>query len=160
MKKLSLLLVKYFLLVGLLMPASLGFGFSNIEDPEDVVRVKIENVSVGDGIVMIALYEESHFLELGKEIMTFEVKANDGIIFIEIPVDQLQLGQYALAAYQDANSNGKLDKNLVGVPKESYAFSGSGLSKWKQPTFHDSAFTVTEQIGKTVELYLAKWKEK
>ena len=92
--------------------------------------------------------------------MTFQVKANEGVIYVEIPVDQLQLGQYALAAYQDANSNGKLDKNLVGVPKESYAFSGSNLSKWKQPTFQDSAFTVREQIGKTVPLFLAKWKEK
>ena len=52
-------------------------------------------------------------------------------------------GTYAVAIFHDTNSNGKLDKNLFGIPKESYAFSNNvygalGLP----PNFNEASFKV------------------
>ncbi len=49
-------------------------------------------------------------------------------------------GRYAAVAFQDTNGNGRLDRNLVGYPKEPYAISNAprGL-----PTFGKAAFAVT-----------------
>ncbi|RMF01430.1 MAG: DUF2141 domain-containing protein [Bacteroidetes bacterium] len=56
----------------------------------------------------------------------------------------LPRGRYALAVYQDLNNNGKMDKNLWGVPTEPYAFSGGAVAKWKAPDFADAAFELKE----------------
>ncbi|MEM7565929.1 MAG: DUF2141 domain-containing protein [Pseudomonadota bacterium] len=54
-------------------------------------------------------------------------------------------GRYAAIVFQDANGNGRLDRNMVGYPKEPYAISNAprGL-----PTFGKAAFTVTEEPGR------------
>jgi uncharacterized protein (DUF2141 family) len=38
---------------------------------------------------------------------------------------RLPAGDYAFAVYHDANGNGKLDRNGVGMPTEDYAFSNN-----------------------------------
>lgn len=35
--------------------------------------------------------------------------------------DQVPAGDYGIAVYHDENSNGKLDRNFVGIPKEAWA---------------------------------------
>jgi len=59
--------------------------------------------------------------------------------FKDVPI-----GTYAIAIIHDTNSNGKLDKNFLGIPKEGYAFSNNvfgvlGLP----PSFKDASFKLT-----------------
>jgi uncharacterized protein (DUF2141 family) len=35
----------------------------------------------------------------------------------------LPAGQYVFSIYQDSNGNGKLDTNLIGIPREKFGFS-------------------------------------
>jgi uncharacterized protein (DUF2141 family) len=37
----------------------------------------------------------------------------------------------------DENGNGKIDKNLVRIPKEGFGFSNFFMEKMKKPTFDD-----------------------
>ena len=55
-------------------------------------------------------------------------------------ISDLKFGTYALALYQDINSNGKIDKNFIGVPKEPYAFSNNYKPTIKAPNFDDCKF--------------------
>mgnify|MGYP006286230933 CR=1 FL=1 len=55
-------------------------------------------------------------------------------------VDDLPHGEYAIAVYHDKNTNGKLDTNLLGIPKEQYGFSNDargrfGPAKWNSAKF-------------------------
>ena len=46
---------------------------------------------------------------------------------VRVEVDNLEPGQYAVSVFQDIDGSKKINKNLVGMPKEPYGFSG----KWK-----------------------------
>jgi uncharacterized protein (DUF2141 family) len=46
-------------------------------------------------------------------------------------------GDYAVAAFQDRNRNDKLDRHVLGMPKEPYGFSNDargvfGPASWKE----------------------------
>jgi uncharacterized protein (DUF2141 family) len=51
-------------------------------------------------------------------------------------------------AYHDENGNGRLDKNVLGVPTEGTAFSRDAKGHFGPPSFNDAAFSAG--AGKTV----------
>jgi uncharacterized protein (DUF2141 family) len=70
-------------------------------------------------------------------------------------IDDQQYGTYALAIYQDVNSNGKIDKNMIGIPTEPYAFSNNYKPRIKAPNFNDCKFQY-DSISNTVSMTLLK----
>src|ERR1043165_172855 len=42
-----------------------------------------------------------------------------------IKVDDVPYGDYGIAVFHDENSNGKMDKNFLGIPQEPYGFSNN-----------------------------------
>jgi uncharacterized protein (DUF2141 family) len=52
----------------------------------------------------------------------------------------LPFGVYAVKAYHDENLNGKLDKNMLGQPKEQYGFSNNARATFGPPGFEESKF--------------------
>ncbi|HUH63606.1 MAG TPA: DUF2141 domain-containing protein [Terracidiphilus sp.] len=44
-------------------------------------------------------------------------------------------GVYGVAAIHDENSNAKLDKNLIGIPKEGFGFANNPHVGWGPPPF-------------------------
>ncbi len=44
-------------------------------------------------------------------------------------------GDYGVAAIHDENSNAKLDKNLIGIPKEGFGFANNPHVGWSPPPF-------------------------
>ena len=55
-------------------------------------------------------------------------------------ITNLKFGTYALAIYQDVNNNGKIDKTIIGIPTEPYAFSNNYKPTVKAPSFDDCKF--------------------
>lgn len=53
----------------------------------------------------------------------------------------LESGTYAIKLFHDENSNGKLDTNMFGIPKEGYGFSNN-VGRFGEPAFNDAAFEV------------------
>lgn len=51
-------------------------------------------------------------------------------------------GQYAVAFIHDENNNGKLDTNVLGIPKEGIGFSNNPRIRFGAPSFADCAFEV------------------
>ena len=62
-------------------------------------------------------------------------------------------GVYAVAVLHDENGNGKMDKNLLGIPKEGYGASNNPSKKMRPPTFDEAKFNLA--VGeKTIEINL------
>jgi uncharacterized protein (DUF2141 family) len=59
---------------------------------------------------------------------------------IRCDFEDIPTGTYALAVIHDENMNGKLDTNLLGVPKEGYGFSNDVKAVRGAPTFSDASF--------------------
>ena len=51
-------------------------------------------------------------------------------------------GTYAVSTFHDANSNGKLDKNVLGIPKERYGFSRDASRPFGPPRFDEASIDV------------------
>lgn len=51
-------------------------------------------------------------------------------------------GRYAISAYHDANDNGRLDRNFLGLPTEDFSFSEGAKAGLGPPSFKEAAFTV------------------
>ena len=107
------------------------------------VIVEISDINDSKGLMSIGLYSnENGFPDKGKEYKGKDVEVTGQTLvytFKDVPV-----GTYAIAIIHDTNSNGKLDKNFLGIPKEGYAFSNNvfgilGLP----PSFKDASFKLT-----------------
>jgi uncharacterized protein (DUF2141 family) len=52
------------------------------------------------------------------------------LVFRNVPY-----GVYAIACVHDENGNGKIDKNIMGLPKEGYGFSKDAMGMFGPPDF-------------------------
>lgn len=62
---------------------------------------------------------------------------------------RLPPGRYAIAALHDENSNHKLDRNMVGFPKEGFGFSNNPKVGLSAPGFDKAAMQVTCPVTET-----------
>jgi uncharacterized protein (DUF2141 family) len=73
-----------------------------------------------------------------------------------ITFEGLPEGKYLVAAYQDVNGNKKIDKNILGIPTEAYAFSNNVFPKWKSPTFDEAAIKLEKPV-EAIKLKFRTW---
>ena len=108
------------------------------------------NVTQG-GKIKIGVFDREGFPVTGKGIRERDlpVKADTARVrFADIPP-----GRYAIAAFQDINSDDRLNKNLLGKPREPYGFSKNIFGVFGPPDFEDVSFEV--QGGKPVSLTIS-----
>ncbi len=72
---------------------------------------------------------------------------------VSLPV-QLPPGEWAVAITQDLNNNDKVDKNMLGIPTEPFAFSNNVRPHFAPPAFDECKFTVSGGSGKVVAIAL------
>lgn len=59
---------------------------------------------------------------------------------LEISLDQLPYGLYAVSLLHDEDSNNQLKTGLFGIPQEGFGFSNNPVVRTKAPTFQQSSF--------------------
>lgn len=128
---------KYLLVVFLGAYLSLGTNSEPIE-----LTVKITNIKTIEGTVHSAIYDSPEAFpkeeqELHQEIIT--VKSDT----VTCKFKNLSSKIYAIAIFHDANLNGKIDKNFMGIPKEGYGFSRNYKPKFRAPKFDDASINLT-----------------
>jgi uncharacterized protein (DUF2141 family) len=103
------------------------------------LSVDIVGLKPAEGQVRIALFDsEKAFLHNPVKAGTLTIEQSQ----CHWRVQGLTPGSYALSAYQDRNSNGKLDRNLFGIPLEPYGFSNNARGVMGPPSFGDARFQV------------------
>jgi uncharacterized protein (DUF2141 family) len=114
------------------------------------LSVHVDNVGGGDGRVMLAVYDKaSNFLR--HPVREQDAPAANGSA--TLVVKDVAPGEYGIAVYHDANANGKLDANPMGIPIEPIAFSNNALGHMGPPTWEVVKFTVPAG-GAAIELKL------
>ncbi len=141
------------LLLGLLLVSA-----SFRSEPSGVLTIEIDNIQKAEGTIWVGIYNsETNFLIKEKAILE-EIKINQaGTQTIDIP--GLKYGQYAVAIFHDENNNGEMDRNLLGIPSEPFAFSKTPKSKWRLPRFDEVKFSFSHPRQK-LSAHLKKWWEK
>ena len=62
---------------------------------------------------------------------------------------QIPAGRYAIAVLHDENSNHKLDRNMIGWPKEGFGFSNNPKVGLSAPSYDTAAMQVTCPVTET-----------
>ena len=101
--------------------------------------LKIEGLNKTKGEIRIAMFssEEKYTKE---PVYAVVLPVNKDIVEWKIP--DLPYGEYAIAVYHDVNTNGKLDTNLLGIPKESYGFSNNVRGRFGPASWNDAKFKI------------------
>jgi uncharacterized protein (DUF2141 family) len=117
------------------------------------ITVHVAHIDVKKGgKVKIGVYDSKGFPAVGKEVFGIDLDVKEPSVthvLKDIPV-----GKYAIAVFQDENSDGILNKNLFGGPKELYGFSTNKYGKFGPPGYEDVSFEVKENkpISLTINL--------
>ncbi len=115
------------------------------------LTVAVTSIEEEQGSIMLALYDGADSYNGGTSAKAARIKVTGGEVSVQF--DDLPPGRYAIKLYHDANSNGELDTNMMGLPVESYGFSGDG-GTMGPPPFEAAAFDVVagEHNNVTVRL--------
>lgn len=139
------MMVRYAALLALLVLASVPVAaFAEPACPG--IHVKILDIKNSVGSVACALFESpagfpSEFLHAATNVMIIKIrKAQARCDFMDIPP-----GTYAMVVIHDANMNGKLDANMLGIPTEGYGFSNDAKGVISAPTFSAASFSYDGQ---------------
>jgi len=96
--------------------------------------VVVEGVEIKKGLVKIAIFDNADSYQRRKEPLRFtDMQAETDSCTWR--VEGLAPGQYAVAAFQDENGNGELDKGTFGIPLEHYGFSNHPQGKLRPPSY-------------------------
>ena len=109
------------------------------------LTIDVSGVKERKGKLQVALYNSGKdFPETEPyrgEVLNITADNDLKVVFQDLPP-----GNYAVAVYHDKNSNGKLDKNLLGVPVEDYGFSNDNRgARLSAPSFEDTKLRVENQ---------------
>ncbi|MCH2213534.1 MAG: DUF2141 domain-containing protein [Flavobacteriales bacterium] len=106
------------------------------------VRVRINNIHNIESNLMIAVF--SHYNDFLTERM-YKQKMIEVTDFTQTLVEfQVEKGEYAIAAFQDINKNGDLDRNMFQYPTEPFGFSNNFRPMFRAPHWTDVAFQAGE----------------
>jgi uncharacterized protein (DUF2141 family) len=110
------------------------------------IHVTVLDIRNSTGTVACALFESSdgfptEFLLSATNVMLIKIrKAQARCDFEDIPP-----GTYAIAVIHDENTNGKLDTNWLGIPREGYGFSNEEQGVAGLPSFSAAGFSYDGQ---------------
>lgn len=114
------------------------------------VEIHIKNVKNDTANIYIAVYDDGDDWPAGQPFRTLVADAELDTTKVKI---ELPVGTYAISVYQDINGNGKMDYNLVRMPKEPWGVSNDAPARFGPPSWKKMKFDV-DAATKTMEFSL------
>ena len=141
-------------LVAILPIAALGifvFSSSTQAYENSNLSIKIDGIKSQKGQVCFSLFSSSQGFPANekKALKSRCVKVADK--YIQTNFGKLKAGSYAVAVIHDANADGTLNSNAIGIPKEGFGFSRNPRILTGPPKFGDSAIFV---VGPNTNIYI------
>lgn len=105
------------------------------------LRIEVTDVRSLKGQLIFGVFKSADgFPTDGKKALNWQIKPADAkTVVFEC---QLPPGRYGASVLHDENSNGKMDKNLVGIPEEGYGETNNPKPALRAATFQESLFTL------------------
>jgi len=134
------------------------WSFFGINDPNEKgeLVLRVNNIEKAGGMVWIGVYDcQNNFLIQENATLVQGAKVNMAGE-LEMRLDGIPYGTYAIAVFHDENNSGYMDQNFIGIPLEPYSFSVPYSSKWRMPKFEDVKFDFNRP-NQIVETKLRRW---
>ena len=109
--------------------------------------VVVEPVASADGALMVALFDAEASWP-SAPVQSRKAAAQPGTTTVRFA--DLAPGAYAVMLYHDRNGNGSLDKNMLGIPREPYGFSGASAGRIGMPGWREARFELPADGARVV----------
>ena len=115
---------------------------SFITMPSDAANltVTVEQVRNSKGEIRFSIFNVPSQFPQGDELDSKDVPAQLGVVTVQF--NNLIPGAYAIAIHHDENSDGDMNTNFIGLPKEGYGFSNNAKVNFSPPVFEAAAFNL------------------
>ena len=107
------------------------------------VTLHFTNTHYTAGDIAIAVFDNADGFPNKGAILKTKFAINGKADTVSTTID-LADGHYAIAFFLDENGNSKLDKNIIGIPKERFGFSNNPRILTGPPSFNESEIEVSE----------------
>lgn len=108
------------------------------------LTIEVIELKNNSGKVNVQLFDEKEN-EIAKQSASINNKKSV-IVF-----ENLKPAKYAVRYFHDENSNGKLDKNFLGIPSEGYGFSNNVKGLFGPPSFKKWLFELKNNMTITLK---------
>jgi uncharacterized protein (DUF2141 family) len=116
------------------------------------VSVQINDLKNEKGICFVCLFSKSDGFPDNPKSGTICMKSKINGTVAKTTFNDVKVGTYAISVFHDENSNGKLDTNFLGIPKEGYGVSNNKLPKMSKPKFEDAKFILNADKGLIINI--------
>ena len=145
---------KYWILFVLLVIAACAGKpvqpFEALPEGQISLVVKVDNIRCCEGVLRLAVYTDAAYWMSNTGI----ARGRLGFILGDsqtFEIHGLPKGKYAVAVFQDLDSDNKLDRLLGVLPKEPYGFSNN-VGKYGPASFNKAAFELREDKINSIQL--------
>ncbi len=111
------------------------------------VDVTVQGVQNANGHVLVALCTRAEFLQ---PHCAWRGRAAAAVGDVHVTIADVPPGTYAAQAFHDENDNGRLDRNMLGLPREAMGFSNNAPMRMGPPRFDAAAFGVGAAVTSIV----------
>src|SRR5260221_12670911 len=122
---------------------------ATIQGQNLTLSVVSRNIRNDKGTIAAALYQAEEEV-MKNSWQSRSVPSRKGEV--ELVFENIPAGDYAVSVMHDANKNGVLDTNSIGVPKEGFGFSNDAAGTFGPPGFEKAKFTIPEEKGLIITL--------
>jgi len=114
------------------------------------IHMYITGIHQPSGDLYIGLYKQAKgFLHTEHAYKKIKCKAGQSL---HCRFYNIAKGTYAIALYHDANRNGKLDRNFLGIPKEQTGTSNNVASHFGPPRFEKAKFQHNKETTLSIRM--------
>lgn len=106
------------------------------------LEITIRNVLPGQGELRIALFDTADGFPHDPAPTMPTLRQRPDATTVQVRFYGLPQGRWAVMVLQDLNGNGRIDANLLGMPREPYGASNNRLPMLAPPRFEEALFTL------------------
>ncbi len=127
-------------------------ALSSFNRADEGIKVNITNLKNNKGFVLISLFKEGVGYPDKPEKAFRKVKISIAANKASVIFNSLPSGSYAIAILHDENDDQKMNTNILGLPKEGYAFSNNATATFGPPRYSKASFKHTAGTTTTLTI--------
>jgi uncharacterized protein (DUF2141 family) len=118
---------------------------------QGTLSVTVKNIQSQKGTIRVGLFSsEETFLKKASNGKVVKVEGSE----MTVVFDNLKPGDYGVSVIHDENENGELDKNMMGIPSEGFAFGNNAMGTFGPPSFEKAKVSVQNKGNVTQAISL------
>ncbi|MGE4296985.1 MAG: DUF2141 domain-containing protein [Desulfovibrionaceae bacterium] len=130
------------LLLALILAAACALAFvhpscADADDGAGTLQITITDIPSNNGIIKLEMYD-SKAAYLQRFVRSANMIIRDHTA--SMPFPSLAYGTYAVFVFHDANNNGQVDRNFLGIRTEKRMFSNNVDGMFGPPEWEEAAF--------------------